>query len=181
MSLTAPHPRRRPTIRRWLAITFCAAVALTIAILAANLDAFVADAAGARLHVPDFSLIAAQKPAVQIHLLAALFAVGLGFALMFSRKGRRFHRAAGWVWAGAMGIAALSSFFIVGLNGDRWSYLHIFAGWWLVFLPLGVLAARRHNVKVHRAIMLLLFYGSLLIAGALTFLPGRLMWTVFFG
>jgi uncharacterized membrane protein len=183
MSLTIRdrRPLRRPTVRRWLAISFFAAAALTVGMLATRLNYFAAVAAGARPHFPDVGLIAAQPPAVQIHLLAALGAVGLGFALMLSRKGRRFHRIAGWTWASMMGIAALSSLFINGLDGGKWSYLHIFAGWWLVFLPLGVFAARRHKVRVHKTIMMVLFYGSLLIAGALTFLPGRLMWTVFFG
>lgn len=34
---------------------------------------------------------------------------------------------------------------------------------------------------MHRRMMTGLFIGGLVIAGALTFLPGRLMWQVFFG
>ena len=101
--------------------------------------------------------------------------------MMLSRKGRRFHRIAGWVWVGLTATVAGSSLFIFGLNGDNWSYLHIFSGWWIVFLTLAVVAARRHRVATHRAIMMVLFYGSLLLTGVFAFLPGRLMWQLFFG
>ena len=36
-------------------------------------------------------------------------------------------------------------------------------------------------VAPHKVLMTLLFYGSLLVSGALAFLPGRVMWRLFFG
>ena len=41
--------------------------------------------------------------------------------------------------------------------------------------------ARTHNIKRHRNAMIGLYVGGLLIAGALTFLLGRIMHRVFFG
>src|SRR5262249_8527387 len=135
-----------------------------------------------RAHLPDLTLFGMQPFVVRLHILAALGAIGLGAALMLSRKGKRFHRIAGWTWASLMMTIAVSALFISGgLGGRGWSFLHLFAGWVIVFLPLAVLAARHHFVAGHRALMMMLFYGSLLISGALAFLPGRLMWRLVFG
>jgi uncharacterized membrane protein len=117
---------------------------------------------------------------MQAHVLAALGAVVLGAALMLRRKGEAFHRVGGWVWSALLMTVALSSLFIFNLSGT-WSYLHLFSGWVMVFLPLAILFARRHQVTRHRTLMMALFYGSLLISGGLAFLPGRLMWQLFFG
>jgi uncharacterized membrane protein len=43
------------------------------------------------------------------------------------------------------------------------------------------MAARRHMVANHRRHMLGLFLGALVIAGAFTFWPGRIMHAVVFG
>jgi uncharacterized membrane protein len=43
------------------------------------------------------------------------------------------------------------------------------------------LRARRHDVDGHRKRMLGLFFGALVIAGAFTFVPGRIMYKVAFG
>jgi uncharacterized membrane protein len=48
-------------------------------------------------------------------------------------------------------------------------------------LPLAIWHARRHNVRRHRQAMLMLFTGALVIAGAFTLLPGRIMHAVVFG
>ena len=104
----------------------------------------------------------------------------IGALLMLRRKGVTFHRRAGWLWVGVMAIVAGSSIFITGVNGDRWSFIHMFTGWTFIALPLAVIAARRHDVKQHRRFMMGMFYGGLIIAGGLTFIPGRTMWNVFF-
>ena len=133
-----------------------------------------------RLHAPDWALLAAQPLVIQLHLGAAMVALVIGAALMLMRKGVTFHRTAGWLWVGAMSIVAGSSIFITGVNGDRWSFIHLITGWTLIALPLAVIAARRHKVKDHRRFMMGMFYGGLIIAGGLTFIPGRTMWNVFF-
>jgi uncharacterized membrane protein len=127
------------------------------------------------------SLLLLQPTILQVHVFAAVAALGLGAVMMTSRKGARFHRAAGWTWVALAGTVAVSSLFIVGLNGDHWSWIHILSALTIVSLPLAVLAARRHHVTLHRRQMMGLFYGGFVIAGAFTFLPGRLMWRVFFG
>jgi uncharacterized membrane protein len=132
-------------------------------------------------HLPDLALLMAQPLVIQVHLLAAVAAIALGGVMMTSRKGRTFHRVAGWVWVCIMALVAGSSLFITGLNGDKWSFIHLLSGWTLLVLPLAVVAARRHSVQRHRRTMMGLFYGGLLIAGALAFIPGRLMWNLLLG
>ncbi len=76
---------------------------------------------------------------------------------------------------------ALSSFLLTGLNHGSFSYIHLLSGGTALATPLGVWAARRHKVQLHRHVMTGLVIGGLIIAGGLTFIPGRLMWRVFFG
>lgn len=130
---------------------------------------------------PDFDLIARQPLTLQVHLAAAITALVIGLVLMMRPKGRGLHKVLGWSWVVAMAITAVSSLFLTGLNGDRVSLIHLLSGWTIIMLPMAVVAIRRHEVKAHQRRMTGLFVGGLLIAGALTFLPGRLMWHVFFG
>ena len=124
---------------------------------------------GFSLRAPDFGLLAAAPTAIQIHVAAALTALAIGIVLLAGIKGTRLHRALGWTWVLAMGTTAVSSFFI-----------HTISGWTVVSLPMAVHAARRHRVQAHRRAMTGMFVGGLIVAGALTFLPGRLMWAIFF-
>lgn len=129
---------------------------------------------------PDVDLFLVQPTVLQAHILAAFGALGLGAVLLVARRGKAFHRTAGWIWVVLMATVAGSSLFIVGLNGDVWSWIHLLSGWTLISLPVGVIAARRHSVTMHRRTMMGLYFGGMVIAGAFTFVPGRLMWRMFF-
>lgn len=134
-----------------------------------------------RLHAPDWGLIADQAPVLQLHIAAASLALAIGVVLLAGIKGNRLHRTLGWTWTGAMATVAISSFFIRDMNGGAFSWIHLLSGWTLIVLPMGLYAARRHEVAKHRGRMTGLFVGALLIAGLFTFMPGRLMWQVFLG
>jgi uncharacterized membrane protein len=138
---------------------------------------------GFSLRAPDFGLLAAAPTAIQIHVAAALTALAIGIVLLAGIKGTRLHRALGWTWVLAMGTTAVSSFFIHTINPDGpagLSFIHLISGWTVVSLPMAVHAARRHKVQAHRRAMTGMFVGGLIVVGALTFLPGRLMWAIFF-
>jgi len=62
-----------------------------------------------------------------------------------------------------------------------WSPIHLLAIFTLLMLPLAVVHARRHRVDGHRRAMIGIFTGALLVAGAFTFYPGRIMHAVVFG
>ncbi len=123
------------------------------------------------------------SPAIRVHALAALAAFVLGVVQLAAPKGRLPHRALGRVWVGLMAIVAGSSLGIrsawplVGPFGP----IHLLSLWVLVVLPRAVVAARRHQVPLHRRAMRQLFLGALVIAGAFTFWPGRIMHAVVFG
>jgi uncharacterized membrane protein len=101
--------------------------------------------------------------------------------ILFRPKGRGLHKALGWSWVIAMGITAVSSLFITGLNGDFYSLVHLLSGWTIIGLPMAIYAIRNRKVETHRRAMTGMFVGGLIIAGALTFIPGRLMFETFFG
>ena len=181
MSTVSQTPARRP-------IGFAARFALIMGVAALIVALSVRGAwapianmlAAARLHAPDLALFAAQSPAIKIHLATALVAILLGAVLMLRRKGRAFHRVAGWVWVSLVAVTAGSTLFITSLNHGKWSLLHLFTGWVLLILPLAVMWAKRHDVKRHRRMMMGLFYGGFAINLFVAFIPGRLLWEMLF-
>ena len=119
---------------------------------------------------------------VQVHAFAAMAAFVLGIVQFASPKGTLPHRTIGYVWVGLMLLVAGSSFAIHGIGQwGAFSAIHILSVIVLVLVPLAVLAARRHHVGRHRLAMISLFAGALVIAGAFTLLPGRIMHRVVFG
>lgn len=138
-------------------------------------------ALSARPHAPDLALLMSLSPAIKIHLAAAVAALLLGGVLMTVRKGRTFHRVAGWVWVALALTTAGASLFITGLNRGSWSLLHLLTGWVLIILPLAVAWARRREIQRHRKTMMSLFYGGFAINLFIAFIPGRTLWTMFLG
>lgn len=137
--------------------------------------------ANAQLHAPNLGLIVRAQPAIQIHLATVLAAFVLMTVQVFGPKGRTAHRVLGWILAGLLIVTAIASLFIRNPQGGLINPFQIFSLWTLVGIPLAVVAARRHKVQFHGRLMMGFYIGALIIAGALTFLPGRLMWRVFFG
>jgi uncharacterized membrane protein len=122
------------------------------------------------------------SPQIQVHAFAAIAAFGLGIVQLSAPKGTLPHRTIGWAWVALMFAVAFSSLFIHEIRmWGRWSPIHLLSIYVLIILPLAVLAARRHIVERHRKHMLGLFIGALVIAGAFTFWPGRIMHAVVFG
>ncbi|OYU68618.1 MAG: hypothetical protein CFE28_00535 [Alphaproteobacteria bacterium PA2] len=173
-------PARRMTAQR-LAITGVATCLIVGLSLAPFADGIIMLAGRAHLHAPDIGVFQRLPLAIKMHLLAAVGAVILGAALMWVRKGRTFHRVAGWTWVSLVSLVAGSSIFITQLNHGHWSLLHLFTGWTLLMLPLAVFAAKRRNVERHRRTMMGLFYGGFVINGFIAMIPGRTVWQLFFG
>jgi uncharacterized membrane protein len=122
------------------------------------------------------------SPAIQFHAFAAMSAFVLGIVQFSAPKGTLPHRTIGWIWVTLMFVVSVSAFFIhqIRLWGP-WSPIHLLAIFTLIMLPLAVWQAHRHRVAMHRVAMTGIFCGALLIAGAFTFLPGRIMHAVAFG
>ncbi len=136
---------------------------------------------GVRVHGLDTVLLAQQSLAIKLHIASALAALGIGTALLVGVKGRAFHKLAGWSWMAAMAILVVSSFFIQAIHPGRYSYFHLLSAWTAVAAPMAVVFAKRGRIRMHRRFMTGTFVGGLLVAGAFTFMPGRLMWRLFLG
>ena len=121
-------------------------------------------------------------PVIQIHAFAAIGAFALGLVQLAAPKGTLPHRTIGWIWVALMAVIAVSSFWIHELRiVGPFSPIHLLSIFTLVMLPLAVMHARRHNVTRHKQAMIGIFTGALLVAGAFTFLPGRIMHAVALG
>lgn len=128
----------------------------------------------------DLSRLLLVSPMVQLHIASALAAFFVGLWILAGPKGSGMHKKLGWAWVIAMGATAVSSFFITGLNGDSYSWIHGLSAWTVIGLPMGIYAIRRKEVKKHAKAMTGMFLGGMVIAGLFTFLPGRFMWSLFF-
>jgi uncharacterized membrane protein len=132
-------------------------------------------------HAPDVTRLMQSPSVVKLHLAAALTAFFIGVFLLSGKKGATSHRIFGWVWVIMIIIAAASSLFIRTLNHGQFSFIHILSVWTLITAPLVIYFARKHDVARHSRTAIGLFIGGLVVAGLFAFVPGRLMWDLFFG
>ncbi len=129
----------------------------------------------------EFDVLAKAPLAVQIHVAAAVIAVGLGPIAIWRRSRDLLHRVAGRVWVAAILVVAGSSFLIHDLSMiGPFSAIHILSLVTLVGLWRGISAIRRGDVAAHQSAMRGLYLQALVLAGVFTFLPGRRMNAVFF-
>jgi len=112
-------------------------------------------------------------PAILIHLGAALAALALGIAVFLRGKGTFSHRVLGRAWAALMVVTAVSTYWI-RVNGS-FSWIHLLSILTLVLLARGIYYAVTRNLGAHQKTMKGLFYGALIVAGAFSFLPQRLL------
>ena len=122
--------------------------------------------------------------AIQLHVATVLPAFLLGTYLIFaSRKGSPTHRKLGWLYLGLMVFTSITALFIHEINPNGWagfSLIHLFVPLTLFGIYNAVMGVRTSNLKRHRGAMLGVYVGGILIAGAFTFLPGRIMHAVVF-
>jgi uncharacterized membrane protein len=119
---------------------------------------------------------------IKIHLATVVpaFFIG-GWLIFFSTKGARLHRALGAIYLVLMTVTAITAIFVRVLHPGQLSWIHLFVPLTLYGVLGSILALRRHDIAAHKRAMIGTYVGALLIAGAFTFVPGRLMHTVFFG
>lgn len=115
------------------------------------------------------------------HLLTIMIALALTPVMLLRRRGDRFHRQLGWLWAATMFLTALLSLNLREINRGGFSYIHILSIWTMVQVPIIIWAARTHNVARHRGAVRGMVLGALLIAGFFTFPFDRLLGHWLFG
>jgi uncharacterized membrane protein len=125
-------------------------------------------------------------PLIAVHMSAALAAVALGPVALWARRGHagqrqhsqrpRLHRAAGYAWVTLMLVAALSAIFIRDFrlpNIAGYTPIHLLVPVVLGCLFFSFRALLRGDIRRHRRLMVWLYIGGCLVAGAFTLLPHR--------
>ena len=182
-----------PDRRYWRRFSsrFAGGIAVTFAILggwiatmpAHRRNAVLSFWANTKLRAPSFhpdALLAAPW-SVQIHVAGALAALVIGAVILLLPKGTGFHRALGWSWVASMIIVAVTSVVMIADLRGGVNVLHIFTAITVLSLWAGLTGIRRRDVRRHAGSMVGLYVGGLIVAGVFAFIPGRVMWNVFFG
>ena len=113
---------------------------------------------------------------IQSHLVLATGAVLVGGLQLILPKGTPLHRMTGLTWVLMMAAVAMSSFFIHEIRlWGIWSPIHGISIFTLFILFIGVRAARRGRYRTHAMTMTTTYFLALILTGALTLLPGRMM------
>ncbi|KEO88515.1 hypothetical protein EH31_16270 [Erythrobacter longus] len=118
--------------------------------------------------------------AIMFHVATVIPCVPLGLYLLIARKGTALHKALGKLWVALMVITATLTLFIH--DGMALSWIHIFVPLTYRAAWLIISSARKGDIKRHKAEIVSLFLGALMIPGVFAvILPGRLMNVMLFG
>lgn len=114
-----------------------------------------------------------------LHLGAIIPSFMMGTFLMLRQKGTPLHRQLGQCYVILMMLSAFISLFMEARVGvkvlNHFGPIHVLSVLTLILLPVSVIAIRKGNLRLHKRIMKGVYIGGILIAGAFTFMPGRLM------
>lgn len=118
------------------------------------------------------------------HLATIFPAFLIGSYLLANRKGTPRHRLLGKVYMLLMLTTAIITLFMKAEVGPallgHFGFIHLFSVLALYSVTAAYSAARQGNIVAHKANMIGLYVGGILIAGAFTFAPGRLLHSWFF-
>ena len=122
---------------------------------------------------------------VYLHLATVLPAFAIGAFQLLRRKGTPTHKLLGKIYMVLMLATGLITLAMPAEVGPRFlgyfGFIHLFSFLALYNVPAAYLAARRGDIKTHRANMIGLYVGGILIAGAFAFSPGRMLYVWLFG
>lgn len=130
----------------------------------------------------DVSILWAQESPIAVHAVLGLAAIMLGAVQLALPRGTALHRRLGAAWVMLLGGVAVTGLFIheIRLLG-LFSPIHLLSVIVLASLWQAIAAVRRGDIRRHRTIMASLYVFALVITGAVTLLPGRVMHQVVFG
>jgi len=118
---------------------------------------------------------------IGLHIAAAALAALIGCVILVMEKGTRRHKLIGRIWVALMTVVAIGSFRLFGIAENGWfSPIHALSIFTLASMAYAIFMIRRGNKRAHIGAMLGCFAG-LLIAGALTLSPNRILGGFFFG
>jgi uncharacterized membrane protein len=120
-----------------------------------------------------------------LHLSTVLPAFGIGAFQLLRRKGTPIHKLLGKIYMVLMLATGLITLAMPAKVGpqifNHFGFIHVFSLLTLLNVPIAYLAIRRGNVRAHRAAMISLYIGGILIAGTFAFMPGRMLHEWLFG
>jgi uncharacterized membrane protein len=120
-----------------------------------------------------------------LHLATVMPAFVIGLLQLLRRKGTPSHKLLGKIYMLLMLATALITLAMPAEVGPRFlnhfGFIHLFSVLALLSVPIAFFAARRGNIRAHRASMTWLYLGGILIAGAFAFSPGRMLHAWLFG
>ncbi|UUC92399.1 DUF2306 domain-containing protein [Comamonas sp. C11] len=121
-------------------------------------------------------------PLIAFHMGCAIGATAIGpVALWARRRGAArptLHRAAGYVFVLLMLATAISALFIRDFKLPNWAGftpIHLLIPVTLGGLALSFWHLAHRRIAQHRSVMRKLYFGSCVVAGLFTLLPGRLL------
>jgi len=120
-----------------------------------------------------------------LHLGSLVPAFVIGTYLLPNRKGTPVHRFLGKIYMGLMLFTAFVTLFMEAVVGPKFlnhfGFIHLLSLLVLYTVPTSYRAIRVGNIKLHKRKMVGLYVGALLVAGAFTLSPGRLIHSWLFG
>ena len=120
-----------------------------------------------------------------LHLATVIPAFAIGGLQLLRRKGTSTHKRLGKVYMLLMLATALITLAMPAKVGPQllhhFGFIHVFSLATLINIPIAYFAAHYGNIRAHRAAMISLYIGGILIAGTLAFLPGRMLHQWLFG
>ncbi len=120
-----------------------------------------------------------------LHLGSLVPAFVIGTYLLLNRKGTPVHRFLGKIYMGLMLFTAFVTLFMEAVVGPKFlnhfGFIHLLSLLVLYTVPTSYRAIRVGNIKLHKHKMVGLYVGALLVAGAFTLSPGRLIHSWLFG
>ena len=119
--------------------------------------------------------------AIQFHVATVLPAAVLGAVLLTRPKGTPAHRLFGKIWLLLMVATSLSTFFIHGIDTVAgFSPIHLLSVYVVFGSVMAIRAARRRDIRAHRAHVSGMYLGGIVVAGLFTLVPHRVMGAMIF-
>lgn len=113
------------------------------------------------------------------HLATIFPAFLIGAWLLLNSKGTPNHRALGKVYMTLMMVSAAITLFMPAHVGPmllgHFGFIHLLSFLVLLLVPISFVAARNHNIRLHRGNMIGIYVGGILLAGSFALMPGRLL------
>lgn len=119
-----------------------------------------------------------------LHLATILPAFTIGTFLLFSHKGTPPHKMFGRTYLILMLATGVITLFMSAKVGPvflgHFGFIHLLSLLIFYSVPAAYIAARHGNIMVHRANMIGLYVGGIVIAGTFAFIPGRMLHELLF-